>query len=100
MRKSGDFAEILFFVILEMRLTVIVVTVVTMPSRKRIADHTFANWLVVIEILSRLCSLFLWPRLWLHKLCPKEVLDCKSMHALVYSKNTSRLGSMIVQQAR
>jgi hypothetical protein len=90
MRKSGDFAEILFLMILKMELTIIVVAVVTMPSRKGIADNALADWLVVVKVLSWLCSLFLWPRLWLHKLCLKEILDCKRMHALVYSKNTSR----------
>jgi|GEM_PF-3211942 len=96
----GHFAKIPFFVILKMRLAIIVVAVITMPPGKSIANDTLADWLVVVEVLPWLCCRFLWPGLWLHRLCLKQRLNCKELHALVYPKNSSVLGNIFVQQAR
>jgi hypothetical protein len=59
-----------------MNLAEIIVAVIAMPVRQRIAYHTFACWLVVVKILSRLC------RLVLLLLSPQQRIPAKTIRNL------------------
>jgi hypothetical protein len=71
---SGGLAQILLLMVLEVHLAKVVVAVIAVPARQRVADYTLAYWLVVVIVFSWFYRrLFLLPWLCLHILCLKKL---------------------------
>ena len=49
---NSNLAEVFFFVILEVGLAKVILTVVAMPARQSIANDTLPNRLVVVKVFS------------------------------------------------